>query len=158
MEQYIKPFIEVTQDVFQEMLGYQVKPGYPYFVEKEEAAHDWDVSGVIGLSGEAKGAVSVSMKQDFAIALTGKLTGKQHTFLDEEVVDAVGEIVNIIAGNAKQKLEDTFNLIISLPSIVKGRGHLIVWSQTHTRILCIPFTAEDKYGFSIAVALEAAEA
>jgi chemotaxis protein CheX len=157
MEQYIQPFISVTRDVFDKFVGHEVKAGYPFFVDKEEA-QNWDVSGVIGLTGEAKGAVSVSMKTDYAILLTGKLTGKQHTYLDEEVLDAVGEIVNIIAGNAKQKLEDTFNLTISLPSIVKGKGHAIVWSKERARIMCIPFTAPGGHIFHLSVALAPAGA
>lgn len=137
-EKYIQPFITVCSDVFRDLAQYDLEAGYPFFMTRDQA-QDWDISGLIGLSGEAKGAVVLSMKTPLAAQITSKLTGKEHDSLDNDVIDAVGELVNIIAGNVKQKLEDQFNLIISLPSIIKGPGHEIVWSGEHVRILCIPF-------------------
>jgi chemotaxis protein CheX len=154
MEQYIQPFITVTQNVFKDFVGHEIKAGFPFFTGKQ-GEEDWEVSGIIGLSGEARGAVALSLKTDYALIVTDTLTGKKHEGIDEEVVDAVGEIINIIAGNAKQKLEDMFNLVISLPSIVKGKGHSIVWSKEHARIMCIPFTVLDKYTFHLSVAIAA---
>jgi chemotaxis protein CheX len=156
-EKYIQPFITVCSDVFRDMTGYVLEAGYPFFMTRDQA-QDWDISGLIGLSGEAKGAVVLSMKTALAAQITGKLTGKKHNSLDNDVIDAVGELVNIIAGNVKQKLEDQFNLIISLPSIIKGPGHEIVWSGEHIRILCIPFKAPgsskpDDQTFNLSVAL-----
>lgn len=156
MERYIQSFIAVCEAVFRELAGFELSAGYPFFTDRE-SSEDWDISGVIGLSGEARGAVAVSLKTDLAILITDRLTGNRHQRLDEEVTDAVGELVNIIAGNVKQKLEDAFNLVISLPSIVKGKGHAIVWSKVHARILCIPFTAMERYTFHLLVALAPAK-
>jgi chemotaxis protein CheX len=153
MENYIQPFIEVCKTVFKDLVNLDITAGYPFFTNNKAASEDWDISGVIGLSGEARGAVAVSLKADLAVILTDKLTGISHQRIDEEVTDAVGEIVNIIAGNVKQKLENSFNLVISLPSIVKGKGHMVVWSKEHTRILCIPFTVLEKYAFHLLVAI-----
>jgi chemotaxis protein CheX len=153
MENYIQSFIEVCRTVFKDLVNLDVTEGYPFFTNNKAASEDWDISGVIGLSGEAKGAVAVSLKADLALMLTDKLTGTAHQRIDEEVTDAVGELVNIIAGNVKQKLENSFNLVISLPSIVKGKGHMVIWSKDHARILCIPFTVLEKYAFHLLIAI-----
>jgi chemotaxis protein CheX len=126
----------------------------PYFLEKD-TIQEWDISAVIGLTGEARGAVVISMKQDLAIKLTSILTDKTHQALDDEVVDAVGELINIIAGNVKQELEDTFRLVISLPTIVTGKEHHINWPEGQARVICIPFTISDQDSFTLSVALEA---
>jgi chemotaxis protein CheX len=153
MEQYIQPFINVCVNVFREFLGSELKAGRPYFSEKN-AVNEWDISAVIGLTGEARGAVVVSMKHELAMKLTDTLTGSKHTHLDDEVVDAIGEIVNIIAGNAKKELEETFRLVISLPTIIEGKEHSIKWPNSQARIMCIPFDIFETDIFNLSVAIE----
>ncbi|MDR3335154.1 MAG: chemotaxis protein CheX [Treponema sp.] len=153
MERYIKPFIEVCQLVFRSFVGTEIRAERPYFLDKV-TFDGLDVSGVIGLTGQARGAVVLSMHRTLAIRLTSQLTGTSHTELDGDTMDAIGEIVNIIAGNAKQKLEDSFRLIISLPTIVMGSEHIIKWPTNRTRILCIPFGIFEDEVFHLSVALE----
>jgi chemotaxis protein CheX len=154
MEKYIQPFIDTTQNVFKEFVGTDVAVDRPFFVEKDKMA-DWDISAVIGLTGEARGAVVISMKNSLAIRITDLLTGSKHTDLDDDVVDAVGEIVNIIAGNVKKGLEEAFRLVISLPTIVTGKEHTVKWPNNSVRIICIPFTAFGNEAFALSVAIEA---
>ena len=154
MKQYIQPVIKVCKNVFSEFLKLEPEAKLPYFMEKDTMT-EWDVSGVIGLTGEARGAVVISMKQDLALKLTSILTGTEHKGLDADVVDAVGEIINIIAGNAKQELEEAFRLVISLPTIVRGKEHSINWPDSQARVICIPFTISDADSFTLSVALEA---
>jgi chemotaxis protein CheX len=154
MERYIQPFIEVSKNTFKNFVGTELSEGRPYFLENSAVSEE-DISAIIGLSGEARGAVVIGMKNALAIRLTGMLTGKTHSSVDDEVVDAIGEIVNIIAGNAKKGLEESFRLIISLPSIVKGRGHQIKWPSNQARIICIPFTIFETESFTLSVAIEA---
>jgi chemotaxis protein CheX len=153
MEQYIQPFIDVSKNTFKEFVGAELSAGRPYFSQKD-AANEWDISGVIGLSGEARGAVVIGMRTTLATRLTDMLTGTKHTGIDDEVVDAIGEIVNIIAGNAKKGLEESFRLIISLPTIVQGPGHQIKWPGEQARIICIPFTIFENEVFTLSVAIE----
>jgi chemotaxis protein CheX len=153
MEQYIQPFVDTSKNVFREILNTELKAGRPFFAEKS-AVTDWDISAVIGLTGEARGAVVISMKKDLAIKITELLTGARHTALDDDTVDAIGEIVNIIAGNAKKGLEEAFRLVISLPTIVEGKEHSIKWPNTQARIMCIPFTIFDADSFILSVAIE----
>ena len=74
MKQYIQPFINVCKNVYKEFVNLELEAKMPYFMEKDTAT-EWDVSGVIGLTGEARGAVVISMKEDLAIRLTSILTG-----------------------------------------------------------------------------------
>ncbi|MDR2485383.1 MAG: chemotaxis protein CheX [Treponema sp.] len=154
MEKYIQPFIDVCKNVFQDFLGTGLAEERPYFAETS-ATMEWDISAVIGLTGEARGAVVISMKTDLAIQLTGILTGAKHKDVDDDVVDAIGEIVNIIAGNVKKNLEEAFRLVISLPTIIQGKQHTIKWPNNQARIICIPFKIFDNETFNLSVAIEA---
>lgn len=153
MKKYIQPFIRVCKKVFRELVGQEAEARMPYFLEKSEAG-EWDISGIIGLTGEARGAVVISMKQELAIKLTAILTKVEHTALDDDVVDAVGEIVNIIAGNVKQELEGTYSLTISLPAIIKGKEHSINWPDNRTMVICIPFVISRHDHFILSVAID----
>jgi chemotaxis protein CheX len=142
MEQYIQPFVQVSKSVFKNLLNCEIVPGRAYFIQKK-AFLDWDISGVIALTGEVKGLISISMKSPTADKIAGCLVGKQPGFSEADVVDAIGEIVNIIAGNVKKNLEDLFRIIISLPVVIRGRAHSVVIPEERTRLLCIPFTIFD---------------
>jgi chemotaxis protein CheX len=153
MEQYIQPFIDVCINVFKDFLGCELAVERPYFIDSH-SVEEWDVSAVIGLAGEARGAVVISMKKDLALKLTDILTESKHHSLDDEVVDAIGEIINIIAGNAKKGLEESFRLVISLPTIIEGKRHSIKWPNNQARIICIPFLIFEKESFFLSVAIE----
>jgi chemotaxis protein CheX len=138
MEQFIQPFIDVCSSVFKEFVKCDLIPERVYFSKREDFLN-WDISGLIALTGETRGIVAISMKTPTALEITRILTGTTHTYLDSDVVDMIGEVVNIISGNVKKNLEDTFKLIISLPYIIKGKAHLVVIPVERTRLLCIPF-------------------
>jgi chemotaxis protein CheX len=152
MEQYIQPFIDVTVDVFKQFIGCDIKTGRPHFSEQSDVKN-WDVSSVIGFTGEARGAVVVSFKVGLAIELTNMLTEQNHSTIDDEVIDAVGEIVNIIAGNVKRNLEAEFRLVISLPTVIHGKDFTLTWPTSQTRVICIPFILFEET-FCLYIALE----
>ena len=137
MEQYIQPFVQVTSSVFKNMLQCELIPDRAYFVGKE-AFLNWDISGLIALTGEVKGLVAISMKNSTASKITSQLTGAD-TSSSSDIIDAVGELVNIIAGNVKKELEDMFRIVISLPKVISGMAHMVVIPDDRIRLLCIPF-------------------
>ena len=154
MEQYIQPFIDVCEKVFREFCQTEVKPERIFFTSKDKYETVWDISGIIGLSGEAAGAVAISMKDVTAFQVTKILTGKDHKSFDADVTDAVGEIINIITGNVKKNFEEELRVKISLPSIVKGKAHSIIWPSEKTRIICIPFKIFSDQEMCLSVAID----
>ncbi len=135
---YIEPFIEATINVFKEFYGEEPVLKTPFLFDREEDL-GWDLSAVIGIAGETKGVITLSFPKDLIIKLTEKLVGYEIKELDDDVIDSTGEVVNIIAGNAKKGLEQ-FRLVISLPSIVQGKNHKIAWpSHNNMPIISIPF-------------------
>ena len=157
MEQYIQPFVKVCESVFHNFCRIDVKPGRVYFLTREEYEKLWDISGIIGLSGEVSGAVAISMGDQTAVSITKSLTGKEHSSFDNDVTDAIGEIINIIAGNVKKDFEEELRIKISLPSIVKGKNHSIVWPSEKTRIICIPFQIFTNQEICLSVAMDPAK-
>ena len=79
------------------------------------------------------------------------MVGKKHHFLGAEVLDGVGEMVNIIAGNAKKDLSE-FRIMISLPGVITGNDYQIKW-PSGVPVISIPFES-DLGDFSVNVSLK----
>ncbi|MBN2444668.1 MAG: chemotaxis protein CheX [Spirochaetales bacterium] len=148
---YINPFIEATKGVFHNFFKEKPRVKTPYLISKEEP-HQWDISAMIGIAGETRGAIVISFRKILATYLTSLLVYREVKEIDDDVVDTLGEMVNIIAGNAKKGLEE-FMLVISLPTIVTGVNHEIRWPGRNIPIIGIPF--HSSHGdFILSVGLE----
>ena len=154
MEKYIQPFIKVCESTFKDFCQTEVKAGRVFFVSKDEFEKKWDISGIIGLSGQANGAVAISLKDITAFRITKILTGNEYKSIDPDVTDAVGEIINIIAGNVKKNFEEELRIKISLPTIAQGKDHTIAWPYEKTRIICIPFMVFSDQEMCLSVAMD----
>lgn len=135
--QYINPFIASTIHVIKTMSSVDVSVGKPY-LKKDEVARG-DVSGIIGLIGDVKGSISVSFGENCILPIVSKMFGEEIKELNEEVRDAVGEISNMISGQARQKLELIGrNLKAAIPIVIMGKNHSIS-HITKDKIIAIPF-------------------
>ena len=132
---FINPFVVSTIETFKKMLNTDAKPGKVQL--KNESTYTYDISGVIGLSGEAQGSICLSFPKLIALKVVSALVGSDIKIVGPEVSDAIGEIANIIAGNAKQHLTQ-FNLSISLPKVIMGKDHKIA-SQRGIPTIMVPF-------------------
>lgn len=134
--EHVNPFISSLTDTFQTMLACSLNRGGIYLRDSESCPHE--VSGIIGLSGITSGTVVLSMEREVALKAAGTLLMCEPTEIDSDVIDAVGEITNIVAGQAKAQLEQ-YNLSLSLPNVVLGRAHRVCY-PSDVRPICIPFT------------------
>jgi chemotaxis protein CheX len=134
--EYINPFIAATNNVFDTMVGTELHRGSPSLKTGYQPSHE--VSAVIGLSGKAKGTVVLSLDREVAIQVAGALLQELPPELNADVADAMGEMANMIAGQAKCQLEH-LAMSLSLPSVVTGKGHCIEFPRNAMRI-CIPFS------------------
>lgn len=137
---YINPFIEATMNVLKTMAFISSKPGKP-FIKKSQAATG-DITGIIGLSGDKEGSLSITFSFPCIKAVLEKMLGEVHDDLNEDVSDAVGEITNMICGNARNKLEaQNINLSAGIPTIITGRDHTIT-HVTKSAIVVLPFETD----------------
>jgi chemotaxis protein CheX len=136
--EHINPFIISTSEVFKTMIG--VEPRKEEVYVREEMNFVNDVSGVIGLAGDTNGFVIISMPEQLALLIYQKFAGEEKKTLDDDVTDAIGEILNMIAGGAKQifsKLGIRFK--ISIPNVIVGKNHKIAKQKT-AKSLCVKFS------------------
>ncbi len=135
---YINPFIIETQHCFSTMMHIEVHPGEPFL--KRVPYPTCDISGVIGLSGDAQGSVALSFPHTVAMNLVRTMLDSPDDLSEAELIDGIGEIANIIAGNAKKHLTG-FRLSISLPNVIIGKKHVLAGISGAPTIV-VPFAGD----------------
>lgn len=147
----INPFINATMHVLETIAFTTAEPGKPYLKSDEIATGD--VTGVIGLTGEVSGTITVSFSEACILSIVSKMFGEEMTTLNGEIQDAVGEVSNMISGQARQKLEELGrSLQAAIPTVITGKNHRIS-HITKFPVVALPFKT-DKGDFTIEVCFE----
>jgi len=117
---YINPFIVAAQTVFKTMLGISAEMGKPAL--KTVNRTSGDVTGIMGLVGDKKGTVAISLREKGAKFVYKTLVGEECESISQDVVDAIGEITNIISGQARKEFEkNDINLNAAIPMVIVGK-------------------------------------
>ncbi len=145
----INPFLAAAMHVLQTMAQVDAKPGKP-FLKKDDLAIG-DVSAIIGITGAAQGSMALIFTEQCIKDIASNLLGEPFTELNHEVRDAVGELTNMICGDARRRLaEDGFILQAGIPTLVEGKGHMIKHIADGP-CLAVPFETSQG-GFMVEVA------
>ena len=136
--EYINPFIASAAEVFSTMLQCEITRGTLSLSTGHQPT--LDISGVVGLSGKASGTVVLSFSREVAVQATEKLLGQKYSAINNDVIDAVGELTNMIAGRAKAGLEH-LAMSLALPTVVTGKNHIISFGSA-TQTIRIPFACQ----------------
>jgi len=116
--EYIEPFVTSAVNVLQAVLHSPVEPGDIALLRGNEL--NGEVSVVIGLRDHPGENVILNMNREAALNISAAMNGAVSPVLDETGMDAVGELANMIAGNAVSSLNDQgFDFSVQPPATVK---------------------------------------
>lgn len=132
---FINPVVGGLEEVFKTMLNCPIERVGLGLMENNQALHP--VSGIIGISGKGVGTIVLSMSESVAIKASSTMLMTDLSEVDDDVMDAVGEITNMVSGNAKAKLEQ-FHLSMSLPNVLCGQNCRLHFPQ-NSHPISIPF-------------------
>jgi chemotaxis protein CheX len=136
---YINPVIAGLEEAFATMLGAKVERTGLGLMENNQALYP--VSGIIGVSGKGVGSIVLSMQANVAIKAAETMRMMEGiTDVTDDVMDAVGELTNMVCGSAKAKLAK-FALSMSLPNILCGDNCRLHFPQ-HSHPISIPFKSD----------------
>lgn len=134
---FINPFVMAAQTVFKTMLSIETNMGKP--ILKDVRATSGDVTGIMGLVGDRKGTIAISFREAGAIFVFRTLTGDECSKIGPEVVDSIGEVTNIISGQARKEFEKAgINLKAAIPMVVVGHNVELNFI-TKIPIISLPF-------------------
>lgn len=114
--------VRATVDVYKTMLNMKITPG-EIKVEKVQS-REAEVIASIGVAGFLSGSISMFMSHDLATsAVRNMLMMEPDEAVDkDELIDATGEIINMVGGSIKTGLFAKTPLFdISVPSVYVGR-------------------------------------
>jgi chemotaxis protein CheX len=144
---FINPFITSSRDVFDKMLKLPLQVGKPRLRSEEDSRYA--VSAVIGMGGAVTGCVILGFSNRVATALASGLAGMTFATVDNDCVDALGEIVNMIAGAAKTQMPGGLSTL-SVPNVILGT-HQVKCPSGASPIIIPCQTAAGPFAIEIAV-------
>jgi len=108
-----------TREVFETMLG---EPASPAVCDVDELPPAPDFTALVGLSGALEGSLRVRCQAVSACLMGSRMAGTPLDLQDELVVDALGEIANMVAGNFKSKIPGLADACrVSVPTVLRGQ-------------------------------------
>lgn len=83
------------------------------------------IAVMIGMVGRSNGMLTINMTERGMLFIAAKLSGEEQKAINEENLDAIGEVGNMIAGCVKDSLVGTeYELTnISVPSVILGANY-----------------------------------
>lgn len=137
--EYINPFISGTKKVLHTMAFTESKAGKPFLKEADNRGGLGDISAVIELTGEGRGSIALSFKKDCILDIARKMFGDEFSEINHEVVDIVGELVNMVSGETRRELAKRgFRFAAGIPVTSNGTNHEIL-HFVQGRVIVIPF-------------------
>jgi len=122
--EFINPFLQAAVNVLQTMTFTEATPQKPYLKTGRDPAGD--VTGVIAISGQTQGSLAISFTRDCICHLVANMFGEAVETINQEVKDAVGELTNMISGDARRQLaERGLSLRAGIPEVYSGPGHKV---------------------------------
>jgi chemotaxis protein CheX len=105
-----------------------------------------DISSVIGISGDhGEGIFALSFSEMLTKLMVSRLLGiPKEDVQREDMIDGMGELINMISGRTKVALSQEDNTLysLSLPSVVLGEGTELETGNPETSYLLLSFDIE----------------
>jgi len=135
LEKYI---VTAVLDVFAAMVFIDITPGET--MSGQDDVIDSNLSSMIGLAGDFRGVLALHCPEKAATGITGAMLGMEVDAIDEDVLDAMGEIANMVAGGLKTSLhDDGIDTELAIPTTAVGKAVHITGLSGASRFI-VPFT------------------
>lgn len=132
----VNPFVEAGIKVFKELTNIEVRRSHLSF--RRAPAPTYEVSIIIGVYGYLTGQVVYSMQKEVAVRLVQKILGDVSVNeLKELFLDTLGEVANMITGNATAMLNQRKEhlLKITTPAVITGNQMTVKLIPSPTIVL-----------------------
>ena len=129
---------EAAHSVFATMLGVELTDCEPAR-EEEAPLHGEGIVGLVGLAGDWAGTGAFRCSAAMAMKISGLLLMQDFPSVDQEVLDAIGEITNMVLGNVKTSFEAVLGPMgLSIPTVIYGRN-FVTRSVGRSEWTVVPF-------------------
>ncbi len=129
--------IDATQEIFETMIMVEAKAGEP--LDKPVTTFDKGMTSMVGFAGFRQGMLAIHTPEAVAIDITALFLGMEVEKIDEDVIDALGELANMVAGSIKPLMaKDGVDVELSLPSVIHGSEYSMT-TLADAELIVVPF-------------------
>lgn len=144
--QLINPFLEATLMTLEQQANTKCEAQKPYLIGLDEKPRSDDIAiaGVISLSTEQfSGSITLAFTEVVFLKIYESMCGEVVEKMTAEIEDAAGELLNIIYGSAKTKINEMHNykLAPALPTILSGEK-IKIRQTTYQKVIVLPFKTD----------------
>lgn len=137
--EYVNSFYVAVQDVFELMLDLDIEKGDLKVIEGMVSGKEANV--ILGVTGDLKGSILFSFPKDMTLEMVRIMSGMEMKKIDNFVSSALGEVANIIGGNALTNLT-SHNLICDIVPPQVSIGEYKSLSMANKRSLLLPLKTD----------------
>jgi len=94
---HVNAFIEAALSILETTAQTPAKAFDDPFL-KEKPAAKGDITGIISISGNYNGTVSITYSEKLILHVVSTMFGEEMTEINDDIKDAVGELTNMISG------------------------------------------------------------
>ncbi len=129
--------------VFKEMVHVELSAGKPFYKKKE--AKSGDISGLVELNCKGfMGSLSLTFSEKTFLQTLSFLWEQEVLTINKEYLDAAGEIINTIFGQAKIKINELgYQFHTVIPHITHQPGHQVK-HKVSSKVIVVPFAYKGK--------------
>ncbi|HER63220.1 MAG TPA: chemotaxis protein CheX [Desulfobacteraceae bacterium] len=133
--------VSTTREIFETMIPMDLSAGPP--AKEQVQSFRCHVSGILGFSGDIRGMVTIHCPDAVAMAITANFLGMDVTEVNDDVIDAIGELANMVTGGIKEAFSaNNQDIKLSVPTVVAGKSYNIN-NLTDADWVIIPFTVPE---------------
>lgn len=117
--EYLNPFMQATTDVFKMMLGLSIKKKDLKLLKELSFSNDANV--LLGITGDLHGSILFAFPKNMVLEMVKNMSGLEMEEINSFVSSALGEVANIISGNAVTILSQKgYQCDIAPPRVLVG--------------------------------------
>ncbi len=139
--EHLDPFIKSASSIFKTMTQTDIEAGKPAIGPIQTIAAD--ITGLVGLAGEnVKGFIAIFFPGQCVLNIASNMLRGKFCKINDEVIEAVGEIINLIAGNARKTFSELgYKFETAIPSVIVGNAHRAAHVAS-APVFVLPFKTE----------------
>jgi len=128
----LNPFITASTSVFSDLTGIELEKASVERKEMPDPSFRYAI--LLGIVGELEGQVTYSLSKDLSREVVKGILGDMlPAVIDRNLTSGLGELGNMITGNAARQLEEQgVNIDISPPSVIEGDDYTIEYVNLRT--------------------------
>jgi CRP-like cAMP-binding protein/CheY-specific phosphatase CheX len=137
-QKVLEPVIYGAIFAVKNLVGILPEKEEPFFLKDKEI--NMEAGSIVNITGDCEGWYSLAFPKETALKLAHKMTGREYTEIDDDIMSFIKELNNIMTGQIVTRINE-YELKISVPTTLIGEDVLKKMIGSHPSVV-VPFNTE----------------